>query len=102
MFGWLKRLRPYREITDEEFRAQRDRILRRAPVPVIWLFGKTGSGKTSLVKYLTGAERAEIGCGYKPQTQRSEHFDFPSADSPLVRFIDTRGLGESRYDPAED
>jgi uncharacterized protein (DUF697 family)/predicted GTPase len=102
MWRWLQRLRPYREITDEEFRTQRDRVLQRAPVPAFWLFGKTGSGKTSLVKFLTGAERAEIGNGFQPQTARSEQYEFPAPDSPLLRFIDTRGLGESRYDPAED
>ncbi len=102
MFRKLRRWFPLRSLSDEEYRQERDRLLDRAPVPVLWLFGKTGSGKTSIVKYLTGAERAEIGGGFRPQTQRSEHYDFPSADAPLVRFLDTRGLGETRYDPSED
>ena len=102
MFRKLKRWFPFRSLSDEEYRRERDRLLDRAPVPVFWLFGKTGSGKTSIVKYLTGAERAEIGGGFRPQTQRSEQYDFPAADAPLVRFLDTRGLGETRYDPAED
>lgn len=89
-------------LSDEEFLRERDRLLGAAPVPVFWLFGKTGSGKSSIVRFLTGAERAEIGAGFRPQTQRSEQFDFPSADNPLMRFLDTRGLGEARYDPAED
>jgi uncharacterized protein (DUF697 family)/predicted GTPase len=102
MFRKLKTWFPFRRLSDEEYRRQRDRLLDRAPVPVFWLFGKTGSGKTSLVKYLTGAERAEIGSGFRPQTERSEQYDFPSPESPLVRFLDTRGLGETRYDPSED
>ena len=102
MFRKLKTWFPFRRLSDEEYRRQRARLLDRAPVPVFWLFGKTGSGKTSIVKYLTGAERAEIGSGYRPQTQRSEQYDFPSPESPLVRFLDTRGLGETRYDPSED
>lgn len=102
MFRKLRRWFPLRSLSDEEYRQERDRLLDRAPVPVLWLFGKTGSGKTSIVKYLTGAERAEIGGGFRPQTQRSELYDFPSADAPLVRFLDTRGLGETRYDPSED
>lgn len=102
MFRRLKRWLPFRSLSAEEFRRERDRLLDHAPVPVFWLFGKTGSGKTSIVKYLTGAERAEIGGGFRPQTQRSEQYDFPSADAPLVRFLDTRGLGETHYDPAED
>lgn len=102
MFRRLKRWLPFRSLSDEDYRRERDRLLDRAPLPVFWLFGKTGSGKTSIVKYLTGAERAEIGGGYRPQTQCSQQYDFPSADAPLVRFLDTRGLGETRYDPAED
>jgi uncharacterized protein (DUF697 family)/predicted GTPase len=102
MFRRLKRWLPFRSLSDEEYRHERDRLLDRAPVPVFWLLGKTGSGKTSLVKFLTGAERAEIGSGFRPQTRCSQQYDFPSPDAPLVRFLDTRGLGETRYDPAED
>ena len=102
MFHKLKSWLPFRTLSDEEYRRERDRLLDRAPVPVFWLFGKTGSGKTSIVKYLTGAERAEIGSGFRPQTQRSQQYDFPNDESPLVRFLDTRGLGEVQYDPSED
>ncbi|MCF8006683.1 MAG: GTP-binding DUF697 domain-containing protein, partial [Methylovulum sp.] len=35
-------------------------------------------------------------------TQRSHFYDFPSVSHPILRFLDTRGLGESAYDPAED
>lgn len=102
MFRKLKAWLPLHTLSEEEYRRQRERLLHRAPVPVFWLFGKTGSGKTSIVKYLTGAERAEIGSGYRPQTQYSEQYDFPTAEAPLARFLDTRGLGETRYDPRED
>ena len=51
---------------------------RRTPIPVIWLFGKTQSGKTSIVKFLTGADSAEIGNGFQPCTRFSRHYLFPS------------------------
>ena len=73
-----------------------------APVPCLWLMGKTGSGKTSIVRYLTGAHDAEIGRGFRPQTRQSQTFDFPDDDFPIVRFLDTRGLGEVAYDASED
>lgn len=95
---WLR----FGSMSEEDFRRERDRILQMTPVPVFWLFGKTGSGKTSIIKYLTNAPVAEIGNGFQPQTRFSQHYDFPSADNPVVRFLDTRGLGEVRYDPAED
>lgn len=89
-------------MSDEEFRREQRRILERAPVPLLWLLGKTGSGKSSIVRFLTGADQAEIGSGFRPQTRTSKLYDFPDAESPLVRFLDTRGLGEIDYDPAED
>ena len=89
-------------ISDAEFLRQRKRLLQDVLAPVFWLLGKTGSGKTSVVRYLTGIEHAEVGNGFRPQTSRSRQFDFPAAENPLVHFIDTRGLGERRYDPTED
>lgn len=69
------------------------------PLPTLWLLGKTGAGKSSLVRALTGM--AEIGSGFAPCTRTAQVFDFP-ADRPVLRFLDTRGLGEAGYDPAED
>ena len=93
---------PLRQMSEAEFRQEQERLLQLAPVPVFWLFGKTGSGKTSVVKYLSGAEAAEIGNGFKPQTRCSAQYDFPCSENPICRFLDTRGLGETAYDPAED
>lgn len=68
-------------------------------VPVIWLLGKTGAGKTSLVRALTG--EGEVGNGFAPGTRGAATYDFP-ATAPAVRFLDTRGLGEDGYDPSAD
>ncbi len=73
----------------------------RMPVPVLWLLGKTQSGKTSIIRALTGSEAAEIGNGFQPCTRHSRFYDFP-AEVPVIRFLDTRGLGEVSYDPADD
>ncbi|MFO7551275.1 MAG: GTPase [Haliea sp.] len=71
------------------------------PLPVIWLLGKTGAGKTSVVRQLTGDSSAAVGNGFRPCTSTASAYDFPVAH-PIVRFIDTRGLGESGYDPEAD
>lgn len=71
------------------------------PPPVLWLLGKTQSGKTSIIRSLTGSPDAEIGAGFKSCTRTARFYDFP-ASAPLVRFLDTRGLGEVAYDPTED
>ncbi len=79
--------------------------LRRAraaqPPPVVWLLGKTQSGKTSIIRSLTGSPDAEIGNGFQSCTRTARFYDHP-ADAPVVRFLDTQGLGEVDYDPAED
>ena len=69
--------------------------------PVLWLLGKVQSGKSSIVRAITGASDAEVGTGFKACTRTARVFDFP-AEAPLVRFLDTRGLGERGYDPSED
>jgi uncharacterized protein (DUF697 family) len=87
---------------EAELRQRLEQLRERLPVPVFWLFGKTQSGKTSVVKYLTGAEHAEIGQGFKPCTRFSRQYLFPTEEAPLVSFLDTRGVDEPSYDPAED
>ena len=73
----------------------------RQPLPVLWLIGKTQAGKTSIIRALTGSETAEIGNGFQPCTRTARFYDFP-AEAPVVRFLDTRGLGEVAYDPGDD
>ncbi|MBS0205470.1 MAG: DUF697 domain-containing protein [Planctomycetes bacterium] len=102
MLNRLKSWFGFGSLSNEEFERQRRELLKKTPVPVFWLFGKTGSGKSSIVRYLTGATQVEIGNGFRPQTRTSSQYDFPDSDAPIVRFLDTRGLGETGYDPAED
>lgn len=70
-------------------------------LPVIWLLGKTGAGKSSLIRALTGLREAQVGNGFEPCTRTADMLDFP-ASLPVMRFLDTRGLGETGYDPTED
>ena len=70
--------------------------------PTLWLLGKTGAGKSTIVQELTGAEAAEVGDGFRPCTTTSARYDFPDDQLPVLRFLDTRGLGEVGYDPTDD
>ncbi|MGQ0634393.1 MAG: YcjF family protein [Planctomycetaceae bacterium] len=79
-----------------------ERVRRELPVPVFWLLGKTQSGKTSLIRALTENTRAEIGNGIRPCTRTAREYPFPSESDCILRFLDTRGLGEVDYDPSED
>jgi uncharacterized protein (DUF697 family) len=73
----------------------------QAIAPVVWLLGKTGAGKTAIVAALTGDPYAEVGEGFEPCTRTAAFYDVPP-EVPLLRFLDTRGLGEAGYDPAKD
>ena len=100
-FSWWK-WRNTQPVSEEEYAKQIELLRETVPVPGIWLFGKTGSGKSSVVRYLTGAEDATIGEGYRPETKTSRRYDFPNSIEPLLTFLDTRGLAEASYDPRED
>lgn len=73
----------------------------RGEAPVLWLLGKVQSGKTSIIHAITKHPEAEIGAGFKPCTRHARQFEFPP-ELPLIRFIDTRGLGELNYSPVEE
>ena len=75
--------------------------LRVERIPTIWLLGKTGAGKSSFIKKLTGYAHVPVGMGFMPCTQTMDEYLFPD-DKPLLKLIDTRGLGEASYDCSED
>ena len=101
MFDHLKTMFS-KEARDAGLKKRLEKLRAHTPVPVFWLIGKTQSGKTSIIRYLTGAEDAEIGQGFKPCTRYSRQYQFPTPEAPLLTFLDTRGLDEPGYDPAED
>jgi uncharacterized protein (DUF697 family)/predicted GTPase len=90
------------KIDDDELQRRLAAARQSLPVPVFWLLGKAQSGKTSLVRALTGSSRAEIGGGFRPCTRTAHLYCFPTDEECFVRFLDTRGLGDTDYDPAED
>jgi uncharacterized protein (DUF697 family) len=100
-FTDLRRILLNPSIDDEALEAALAAARQRQPLPVIWLLGKTQAGKTAIVQALTGSPLAEIGTGFRPCTRTARFYDYP-AEAPVVRFLDTRGLGERAYDPDED
>lgn len=99
--SWVEQIL-HPQVADAELHEKLLEIHRRLPPPIIWLLGKTQSGKSSLIRVLTGSSAAEIGNGFKPCTRTAMLFDFPDQESAFVRFLDTRGLSELNYDPSED
>ena len=70
-------------------------------LPTLWLIGKTGAGKSSLIQAVTGLSDIEVGRGFRPCTETAIRYDFPSS-TPVLTFMDTRGLAEAGYDATDD
>jgi uncharacterized protein (DUF697 family)/predicted GTPase len=68
------------------------------PTTEALLIGKPQAGKSSLVRGLTGVSEEIVGQGFRPHTQHTERYAYPSSDLPLLIFTDTVGLGDVNQD----
>ncbi|MCM1983810.1 YcjF family protein [Lyngbya confervoides] len=73
----------------------------RAQIPTteVLLLGKPQSGKSSVIRALTGATPEIIGQGFRPHTTHTQTYTYPTRDLPLLVFTDTVGLGDGQEDP---
>ncbi|MFQ4135396.1 GTPase family protein [Nodosilinea sp. PGN35] len=69
-------------------------VRQQLPTTEALLIGKPQSGKSSIVRGLTGVSADIIGQGFKPHTQNTQRYAYPSDDLPLLIFTDTVGLGD--------
>ncbi len=81
-------------VNDEEIGEILAQIREQLPTTEALLIGKPQSGKSSIVKGLTGVDSDIIGQGFRPHTQHTERYAYPSEDLPLLIFTDTVGLGD--------
>lgn len=73
-----------------------------ADAPILWLLGKTQSGKTSIVAEITGQGYEQIGSGYRAMTREARLYAYPEPQ-PVLRLLDTRGLSDcADYDAGDD
>jgi uncharacterized protein (DUF697 family)/predicted GTPase len=68
------------------------------PTTEALLIGKPQAGKSSIVRGLTGVSAEIVGQGFRPHTQNTQRYDYPSSDLPLLVFTDTVGLGDVNQD----
>jgi uncharacterized protein (DUF697 family)/predicted GTPase len=64
------------------------------PTTEALLIGKPQAGKSSIVRGLTGVSAEIVGQGFRPHTQHTKRYAYPSSDLPLLIFTDTVGLGD--------
>lgn len=89
--GWLN-------VSEAEVAAILARVRTELPITEALLIGKPQAGKSSIVRGLTGVSEEIVGEGFRPYTQHTERYAYPSDDLPLLIFIDTVGLGEVQQD----
>lgn len=66
----------------------------KLPTTEALLIGKPQAGKSSIVRGLTGVSAEIVGQGFRPHTQNTERYAYPSEELPLLIFTDTVGLGD--------
>ncbi len=81
-------------VSDEEIAQILAQIREQLPTTEALLIGKPQSGKSSIVRGLTGVSSDIVGQGFRPHTQHTERYAYPSEELPLLVFTDTVGLGD--------
>ncbi|MBE9070674.1 DUF697 domain-containing protein [Leptolyngbya cf. ectocarpi LEGE 11479] len=81
-------------VDDEQVAHILEKIRAELPTTEAWLIGKPQSGKSSVVRGLTGVSADIIGQGFRPHTQHTQRYAYPSEELPLLLFTDTVGLGD--------
>lgn len=103
----LKRLRPkqleallrsWLLVDEDKIRDILEQVRAQLPTTEAWLIGKPQAGKSSIVRGLTGISAEVVGQGFRPHTQHTQRYTYPSDDLPLIIFTDTVGLGDGNSD----
>ncbi len=85
-------------VSDEQLAEVLQTVREQLPTTEVWLIGKPQSGKSSIVCGLTGVEADIVGQGFRPHTQHTQRYTYPSEDLPWLVFTDTVGLGDRPKD----
>lgn len=81
-------------VSEDQIAAHLEAVRSQLPTTEVVLMGKPQSGKSSIVRGMTGQSAAIVGQGFRPHTQHTQRYPYPSEDLPLVIFTDTVGLGD--------
>jgi uncharacterized protein (DUF697 family)/predicted GTPase len=89
--GWFS-------VSEAEVAEILETVRAQLPTTEALLIGKPQAGKSSIVRGLTGVSAEIVGQGFRPHTQHTERYAYPSSDLPLLIFTDTVGLGDVNQD----
>lgn len=93
LVGWFS-------VDDQQVAEILQTVRAELPTTEALLIGKPQAGKSSIVRGLTGVSAEIVGQGFRPHTQHTERYAYPSEDLPLLMFTDTVGLGDVNQDTA--
>jgi uncharacterized protein (DUF697 family) len=82
------------QVSDERLSEILTAVRAELPTTEVISIGKPQSGKSSIVRGLTGVSADIIGQGFRPHTRSTQRYNYPSGDLPLLVFTDTVGLGD--------
>ncbi len=86
-------------VSEQDLQGLLEQVRQSLPTTKVILIGKAQTGKSSIIRALTGASAEIIGQGFRPHTAHTQQYAYPTDDLPLLKFIDTVGLGEGLKDP---
>ncbi|MEO1623220.1 MAG: GTPase, partial [Cyanobacteria bacterium J06632_3] len=81
-------------VSDEQVADILAQVRAELPTTEALLVGKPQAGKSSIVRGLTGVSADIVGQGFRPHTENTARYTYPSEDLPLLIFTDTVGLGD--------
>ncbi|WP_225938395.1 YcjF family protein [Leptothermofonsia sichuanensis] len=90
----VKTLVSWFSVSEAQVREILEQIRAELPTTEALLIGKPQAGKSSIVRGLTGVSAEIIGQGFRPHTQYTQRYSYPTEDLPLLVFTDTVGLGD--------
>jgi uncharacterized protein (DUF697 family)/predicted GTPase len=87
------------QVSEAELQQLLEQVRQALPTTEVILIGKAQTGKSSVIRAMTGASAEIIGQGFRPHTAHTQRYAYPTEDLTLLNFIDTVGLGEGLKDP---
>lgn len=98
--SWLPKLTGWFSVDAAEIAAILEQIRAELPSTEVILVGKPQTGKSSIIRAMTGVSAAIVGQGFRPHTAHTQRYAYPTDEVPLLIFTDTIGLGETASETA--
>jgi uncharacterized protein (DUF697 family)/predicted GTPase len=92
--GWFR-------VDESEVAEILQKVRSQLPTTEALLVGKPQAGKSSIVRGLTGVSADIVGQGFRPHTQHTQRYNYPTQDLPLLVFTDTVGWGDGKQETAD-